>query len=328
MVKSLFSKTLGTIVCGSLAFLGMSATAVAGDYPDRPIRMVVGFNAGGTTDVLARIFGKGLSEELGQPVVIENKPGAGSNIATDLVRRAKGDGYTLLMMAITSSINQTLYKNIQFDITKDLTPVALVGKMPNVVVASLDAPFNSIGELVSYAKKHPEEVVYASSGKGTSTHLTVEMFMQLAGIKMLHVPFSGSSPALTSLLAGRSHVMFDNMPASAANIKAGKVKAFAVTTDKRPEAFPEIPTLQELGYPSFNVSSWFGIMAPAGTPQDIRDKLNAAIHKIAERPEVKERLKTLGAEFEPNTTQEYGEFIKGEVARWADVIKKGNISID
>ncbi|WP_367654876.1 Bug family tripartite tricarboxylate transporter substrate binding protein [Advenella alkanexedens] len=310
-------------------FMAMTSPAKAETkYPEHAAKIVVGFSPGGTTDVLARIVAKGLSDELGESFVVENKAGAGSNIATDLVARAKPDGYTLLMMAITTTINQTLYNNIKFNVEKDFAPVALVAKVPNVLVANKNMPYNSVKELVDHAKAKPEDVIYGSSGSGTSMHLSGELFKQQAGIEMLHIPYGGSGPAMTALLGGQVHVMFDNMPSSAPHIKAGSLKPFAITSANRSPAFPDVPTLQELGYPNFTVDSWFGIVAPAGTPKEIVDKLNVTIEKILSKPEVVEQLDGLGAVTEKNTPEQFGAFISAETKTWGDVIRKGGISVD
>ncbi|MFV9474399.1 Bug family tripartite tricarboxylate transporter substrate binding protein [Advenella sp. RU8] len=312
-----------------LGFMSMTSPAKAQtNYPDHAAKIVVGFSPGGTTDVLARIVAKGLTEEFGETFVVENKAGAGSNIATDIVARAKPDGYTLLMMAITTTINQTLYNNIKFNVEKDFAPVALVAKVPNVLVANKNMPYNSVKELVEFAKSKPEEVVYGSSGSGTSMHLSGELFKQQAGVQMLHIPYKGSGPAMTALLGGEVHVMFDNMPSSAPHIKAGSLKPFAITSANRSPTFPDVPTLQELGYPNFTVDSWFGIVAPAGTPKEIVDKLNVTIEKILSKPEVVEQLDGLGAVVEKNTPEQFGAFISAETKSWGDVIRKGGISVD
>lgn len=297
-------------------------------YPSKPVTILVGFSAGGTTDVLARIVAKGLGDELGQSFVVENKPGAGSNIATDQLLRQKADGYTLMMMAVTTTINQTLYKNARFNIEKDIEPIVLVAKVPNILVASKNTPYNNVKEFVDYAKANPGKVNYGSSGAGTSIHLAGELFKQQAGIDMVHIPFGGSGPSMTALVGGQTDVVFENMPAAVPQIKAGKIKAFAVTTDKRSEAFPDVPTLQESGYPNFNVSSWFGLVAPKGTPKPVVDKINATVEKILEKPEVIEQLKGLGATAEKNTPEEFSTFVSSETKTWGDVIRKGNISIN
>ena len=297
-------------------------------YPSKPVTMLVGFSAGGTTDVLARIIAKGLSDELKQSFVVENKPGAGSNIATDQLIRQKADGYTIMMMAVTTTINQTLYKNARFNIDKDIDPIVLVAKVPNILVANKDTPYNSVKEFVDYAKANPGKVNYGSSGAGTSIHLAGELFKQQAGIDMLHVPFKGSGPSMTALIGGQTDVVFENMPAAVQQIKSGKLKAFAVTTDKRSAAFPDVPTLQESGYPQFNVSSWFGLVAPKGTPKPIIDKINATVEKILAKPEVIKQLEGLGAVAEQNTPEQFSKFVSDETRIWGDVIRKGNISVD
>lgn len=317
-------------IAAGLGLLAAVNTAFAQEqaYPSKPVTVLVGFAAGGTTDVLARIVAKGLGEELGESFVVENKLGAGSNIATDQLLRRKPDGYSLMMMAVTTTINQTLYKNARFNIEKDIEPIVLVAKVPNILVASKNTPYNNLKEFVEYAKANPGKVNYGSSGAGTSIHLAGELFKQQAGIDMLHIPFSGSGPSMTALVGGQTDVVFENMPAAVPQIKAGKIKAFAVTTDKRSEAFPDVPTLKESGYPQFNVSSWFGLVAPKGTPKPIIDKINATVEKILAKPEVIKQLEGLGAIAEKNTPAEFAKFVSDETKTWGEVIRKGNISIE
>ena len=326
---SLFKRAALSAVLGFGLVAGSVAQAQAETkWPEQQVRILVGFSAGGTTDVLARIIAKELSDSFGQTVMVDNKPGAGSNIATEQTARAKPDGYTLMMMAITTTINQTLYKNIRFDVEKDFVPVALVAKVPNILVANKDQPYNSVKELVDYAKANPEGVVYSSSGSGTSMHLSGELFKQQADVQMLHIPYKGSGPAMTGLLGGEVHVMFDNMPSSAPHIKAGNLKPLAVTTAERSPTFPDVPTLKESGYPDYSVTSWFGIVAPAGTPPEVVAKLHDEIEKILEKPEVAEQLDGLGAVSEKMTSEQFGDFIKAETASWGAVINKGGISVD
>ena len=328
------SKFKKATICGLLgtAFLfGGTATTVAQaetSYPERQVRILVGFSPGGTTDVFARIVANELSKSLGETVLVENRPGAGSNIASEQTARAKADGYTLMMMAITSTINQTLYKNVRFNIQEDFVPVALVASVPNILVANKDTPYNSVEELVAYAKADPEAVVYSSSGSGTSIHLSGELFKQEADVEMLHIPYQGSGPAMTALLGGEVHVMFDNMPSSAPHVKAGSLKALAVTTAERSETFPDVPTLQEVGYPNFNVTSWFGLVAPTGTPPEIVEKLHTEVSNLLKKPEVIEQLAGLGAIPGNLSSAEFGEFINAETASWSEVINRGGISVD
>jgi tripartite-type tricarboxylate transporter receptor subunit TctC len=328
MHKPIFKSFKLLAATAALAGLTGFSTGAAAAYPDHPIRLVVGFSAGGTTDVAARIVGKEISQELGQPVVVENRPGAGSNIATELVARAKPDGYTLYMVAVTSAINQTLYKNIKFNLVKDFAPVALAVKVPNVLVVNPKVPVHSVKELVAYAKANPGKLNFASSGSGTSIHMAGELFKQRAGVDILHVPYKGSAPAETDLMGGQVQMMFDNMPAAWPHVKAGKLRALAVTTAERSKTAPDLPTMEESGFPNFDVSSWFGILAPAGTPADVVNKLNAAIEKAISKPDVQKRFTDLGAVTAKTTPAEFGEFIKSEVATWAKVVKASGATVD
>ncbi len=316
-----------TAVSLGLMTLGAAASASAA-YPEKPVRLVVGFSAGGTTDVTARILSKELTEALGQAVIVENKPGAGSNIATDYVKRAKPDGYTLLMVAVTSTINQTLYKNVSFDLNTDFDPVALAVRVPNILVVNPNVPVKSVKELVDYAKANPGKLNFASSGSGTSIHMAGELFKMLAGVDIQHIPYKGSSPAVTDLIGGQVDFMFDNMPSAWPQVEAGKLRALAVTTEARAENAPDLPTMQESGFPTFDVSSWFGVIAPKGTPADVVEKLNAAIRTALKKDDVKARLADLGAVPADTTPAEFGQFIKSEVEGWAPVVKASGATVD
>ncbi|MDX3904788.1 MAG: tripartite tricarboxylate transporter substrate binding protein [Pigmentiphaga sp.] len=311
-----------------LAALGLAGPAAAAAYPERPVRIVVGFSAGGTTDVAARIIAKELGDDLGQSFVVENKPGAGSNIGAELVARAKPDGYTLYMVAVTSTINQTLYKNLSFDIVKDFAPVALVVKVPNILVVNPSVPAKNVQELVSYIKANPGKVAYASSGSGTSIHMAGELFKLRAGVEAMHVPYKGSAPAMTDLIGNQVQMMFDNMPSAWPHVQAGKLRALAVTTAERSATAPDIPTMKEAGFDKFDVSSWFGLIAPAGTPQDVVDKLNASVQKALAKPDVQQRFKDLGAVTAKTTPAEFGAFIKSEVDTWATVVKASGAKVE
>ncbi|MBB5213690.1 Bug family tripartite tricarboxylate transporter substrate binding protein [Parapusillimonas granuli] len=313
--------------CLLAATLGVSAAASAA-YPDHAIRMVVGFSAGGTTDVVARILGKEIGDALGQPVVVENRPGAGSNIASEMVARAEPDGYTLYMVAVTSAINQTLYKNLRFDLVKDFTPVALAVRVPNVLVVNPKVPAKSVKELVDYAKSNPGKLNFASSGSGTSIHMAGELFKQVAQVDVTHIPYKGSSPAMTDLIGGQVDYMFDNMPSAWPHVEAGKLRALAVTTADRSKTAPDLPTMQESGFPSFDVSSWFGVIAPKGTPDAVVNKLNAVILEALAKPDVQKRMAELGAVPAKTTPAEFGDFIKSEVESWAKVVKASGATVD
>jgi len=316
---------LTTALCaGALGF----TPAASAQYPEQPIRMIVGFSAGGTTDVVARIVGKEIGDLLGQPVVVENRPGAGSNIATDMVARAAPDGYTIYMVAVTSAINQTLYKNLTFDLVRDFAPVALAVRVPNVLVVNPEVPVKTVKELVEYAKANPGELNFASSGSGTSIHMAGELFKQRAGIDVTHIPYKGSAPATTDLIGGQVDYMFDNMPSSWPHVAGGKLRALAVTTAERSETAPDLPTMQESGFENFDVSSWFGVIAPKGTPDEAITKLNKAMLTALAKPEVKERLAKLGAVPANTTPAQFGDFIKSEVNSWADVVKASGATVD
>jgi tripartite-type tricarboxylate transporter receptor subunit TctC len=290
--------------------------------------MIVGFSAGGTTDVVARIVAKEIGDTLGKPVVVENKPGGGSNIASEMVARATPDGYTLYMVAVTSAINQTLYKNLSFDLVKDFAPVALTVKVPNVLVVNPSVPVKTVKELVDYAKANPGKLNFASSGSGTSIHMAGELFKQSAGIDVMHIPYKGSAPAMTDLIGGQVQYMFDNMPSAWPHVASGSLRALAVTTAERSKTAPELPTMQESEFPNFDVSSWFGVIAPAGTPAAIVDKVNKAIQVALDDPQVQERFEKLGAVPVKTTPAEFGDFIKSEVDSWAKVVKASGATVD
>ncbi|MYN13378.1 tripartite tricarboxylate transporter substrate binding protein [Pusillimonas sp. TS35] len=329
LFSTTFAAGLKKLAVGAVATAAaVAAPSAFAAYPEQPIRLVVGFSAGGTTDVSARIIGKELGDALGQPVVVENRPGAGSNIAAEQVARAKPDGYTLYMVAVTSTINQTLYKNLRFDIQKDFDPVALAVKVPNVLVVNPKVPAKSVKELVDYAKANPGKMNFASSGSGTSIHMAGELFKQLAGVDVVHIPYKGSSPAVTDLLGGQVDFMFDNMPSAWPHVEAGKLRALAVTTAERSETAPNLPTMKESGFPTFDVSSWFGVLAPAGTPKDIVEKLNVAIREALKKPEVKKQLAQLGAVPADTTPEQFGAFIKSEVETWGKVVKTSGATVD
>jgi tripartite-type tricarboxylate transporter receptor subunit TctC len=274
----------------------IASGAFAQAYPNHSIRLVVPFPAGGTTDILARDVAKKLTDTLGQSVVVDNRPGAGGNIGADIVAKAPPDGYTLLMGTVgTHAINPSLYAKMPYDHIKDFVPVVLVAGVPNVLVVNPSVPVNSVADLIKLAKSKPGAINFASSGSGTSIHLSGELFKTMTGVDMTHVPYKGSSPALTDLMGGQVQIMFDNLPSSLALMKSGKLRAVAVTSLKRAPALPDVPTISESGVPGFEASSWFGILAPAGTPAPIVAKLNAEVNKWLQSPE-KEQLLAQGAE--------------------------------
>lgn len=306
----------------------MGAPAALAAYPEKPIRLIVGFSAGGTTDVVARVIGKEVGEALGQPVVVENRPGAGSNIAAEMVSRAEPDGYTLLMVAVTSAINHTLYKNLTFDLVEDFTPVALGVRVPNVLVVHPDVKANSVDELVDLLKKNPGKINFASSGSGTSIHMAGELFKLRADVDAAHIPYKGSANALTDLIGGQVEYMFDNMPSAWPHVESGKLRALAVTTADRSKTAPDLPTMQELGFKDFDVSSWFGVIGPKGMPDEVVQTLNKAIRDALAKPEVRERFDGLGAVPADTSPEEFGQFIKSQVETWAPVVKASGARVD
>lgn len=315
-----------TLLATAASAFAMGSAQAA--YPDKPVRIVVGFSAGGTTDVIARIMAKELTEALGQSFVVENKPGAGSNIATDMVQRAAPDGYTLLFVAVTSAINQTLYKNVTFDLTKDFTPVALGAKVPNILVVNPQVPVKTVQELVDYAKKNPGKLNYGSGGNGSAGHLSGELLKARAGINVEHIPYQGAAPAQLALLSGQSDFMFDNLAASAPLIKDGKVKALAVTTAQRSSLLADVPTVEESGIKGFDLGTWFGVFTTGGTPAPIVAKLNKAYSEAMQQPDVKQRLLTMGSEAAPMTPEAFAEFVKNEKAKYQEIVKISGASLN
>jgi tripartite-type tricarboxylate transporter receptor subunit TctC len=310
--------------------LSLAAAAAGADaYPTKLIRMIVPFPAGGTTDILARSVGQKLGEALGQQVIIDNRPGAGGNIGSDMVAKAAPDGYTLLMGTVgTHAINPSLYPKMPYDHVKDFAPIALVAGVPNVLVVNPSVEAKSMQELIALAKAKPGQLSFASSGNGTSIHLSAELFKTMAGVDMLHVPYKGSAPALTDLIGGQVNLMFDNLTSSLSYIKAGKLRALAVTSSKRSPALPDVPTIAEAGLPGFEASSWFGVFAPAGTPPEIIARLNKEIVKALSSAELKERLAGQGAEAVGDSPEQFAAHIKSETAKWAKVVKASGATVD
>jgi tripartite-type tricarboxylate transporter receptor subunit TctC len=309
--------------------LAHPAGAQAPAYPTKPIRLVVPFPPGGATDILARAVAQKLTEAWGQSVVVDNRPGAGGNIGSELVAKAAPDGYTLEMGTVgTHAINASLYAKMPYDHVKDFAPVILVAAVPNVLVVNPAVPVNSVQELIAYAKANPGKLNFASSGSGTSIHLSGELFKVMAGVQMTHVPYKGSAPALQDLLGGQVQLMFDNLPPSLPQIKAGKLRALGVTSTARSPALPDVPTIAESGLPGFEASSWFGVLAPAGTASTIIAKLNAEIAKWLASPEAKEKLVAIGANGAGGTPEDFARHIQTETAKWAKVVKESGAKVD
>ena len=328
MIRSI-SHALAVFAACAVTLVAPLASAQPGTYPTKPIRLIVPFPPAGTTDLLARAVAQKLSESWGQQVVVDNHPGAGGNIGSDIVAKASPDGYTLLMGTVgTHAINPSLYAKMPYDHVKDFVPVILVAGVPNVLVVNPSLPVKSVQELIAYGKANPGKLNYASSGNGTSIHLSGELFKTMTGVEMTHVPYKGSSPALTDLMGGQVQLMFDNLPSSLSFIKAGKLRALAVTSAGRSAALPELPTLAESGLPGFEASSWFGILAPAGTPKAIVDKINGAVVAWLATPEAKEKLSSQGAIAAGGFPDAFAKHIAAESAKWAKVVKASGAHVD
>jgi tripartite-type tricarboxylate transporter receptor subunit TctC len=312
---------------GLVAAPFVKTSAFAAGYPDRTVRWVVGYPAGGSTDITARIVGQFLSEKLGQQFIIENKPGAGNNIATEHVINSAPDGYTLYLVNPANAVNTSLYPKLSFAFLRDMLPVAGIMRVPNVMEVHPSVPAKTVAEFIAYAKANPNKINWATSGNGTSVHLSGELFQLMTGIKMTHVPYRGSTPALTDMIAGTVHVMFDNMPSSLPHIKADKLRALGVTTAKRSDALPDVPAVAET-VPGYEASAFFGMGAPKGTPPDVIAVLNKAVNEALNDPKVKPRLVDLGGMFIAGTPEDFGKVCTQETEKWAKVVKEANVKLE
>ncbi|HEX2724394.1 MAG TPA: tripartite tricarboxylate transporter substrate binding protein [Beijerinckiaceae bacterium] len=306
------------VLCLTLALPG--AAAVAQDYPNRPIRWIVPYPPAGTTDVLARIMGDYLSRKMGQQFIIDNRPGAGNNIGTEAVVSAPPDGYTVLLVNPANGINATLYKKLPFNFIRDIAPIGGLIRVPNVMEINPDVPAKTVAEFIAYAKANPGKINMASSGLGTSVHLSGELFKAMTGVQMVHVPYRGAGPALTDLMTGQVHVLFDNLPSSVEHIRAGKLRALAVTTDKPTPALPGVPTVAET-VPGYEASAWFGMGAPKDTPRPIIERLNREINAALRDPEMQKKLADLGGTIMPGTPEDFGKVIAEETEKWRKVVE-------
>ena len=315
------------LAVGAAALPAVSRVAWAQTYPSRPVRIIVGFAAGGTGDIIARLMGQWLSERLGQPFIIENRPGAGTNIATETVVRAHADGYTLLSVGSTQAINATLYNKLNFHFIRDITPVAGIVVGPNVMVVNPSVPATTVPEFIAYAKANAGKLNMTSGGIGSLGHVSGELFKMMAGINIGHVPYRGGGPALTDLLAGQVQVYFSPLPAAIEYIRAGKLRALAVTTAARSEALPDIATVAEF-VPDYQASVWAGIGAPKATPAEIVEKLNREINAGLADPKMKARLADLGGTVLPGSPADFGKHIAEETEKWAKVIRAANIKAE
>ena len=308
------------LAAGAAVLPAVSRVARAQAYPARPVRIIAGFAPGGVIDIAARLMGQFLSERMGQPFVIENRPGAAGNIGTEAVVRGPADGYTLLMAGTVNTINATLYENLNFNFIRDIAPIASVLRFANVMEVSSTFQAKTVPEFTAYAKANPSKVNMASGGNGTAQHLSGELFKMMTGINMLHVPYRGAAPALTDLLAGQVQVMFDAMPSSIEQIRSGKLRALAVTTAMRQEALPDVPTVSEF-VPGYETSAWSGICAPKNTPAEIIEKLNQAVNASLSDPKLRERISGLGGTVLAGSTTDFGKLIAEDTEKWAKVVK-------
>jgi tripartite-type tricarboxylate transporter receptor subunit TctC len=312
------------LAAGAAALPAVSRVAWAQAYPTRPVRIIVGFAAGGGNDIVARLIGQWLSERLGQPFIVENRPGAASNIATQAVVNAAPDGYTLLLVGSSNAINVSYYQKLAFNFAHDVVPVASITQQPQIMLAVPSFPAKTIPEFIAYAKANPGKVNVSSPGVGSISHLAGELFKMMAGIEMVHVPFSGNSPALTALLGRQVEVSIASLPSSIEFIRTGKLRGLAITTTKRVEALPDVPAVVE-SVPGYEVSAWYGIGSPKGTPAEIVDKLNREVGAALADPHLKARIADLGGTPVAQSPAEFGKFIADEIEKWGKVIRAANI---
>ena len=320
----MFARIAFAFFAASLA----AAAAQAQTWPSKPVRYVVPFPPAGATDITARIIADKISGPLGQSVVVENRPGAAGNVGSEFVAKSAPDGYTMLQVTVAQSISATLYAKLNYDLEKDLAPAAMVALVPNVMIVNPSLPAKSVAEFIALAKAKPGKINFASSGSGTSIHMSAEMFKMLTGVDIVHVPYKGSGPALADLLGGQVDVMFDNLTSSIGHIRGGKLRALAVTTVTRYPELPDVPTMQEAGVAGYEATAWFGIMVPKGTPREIAMRINGEVNKALAQVDVKEKLAQQGALARSWTPEEFGSFIHNEVVKWARVVKASGAKVE
>jgi tripartite-type tricarboxylate transporter receptor subunit TctC len=320
-------RKLALLAMVSLTLSTGLGSAAAADYPVRPVKWIVPYPPAGTTDVLARIIAQWLSEKLGQPFVVENRPGAGNNIGTEAAIKAPADGYTMLLVNPAHGINATLYKNLPFNFMRDIAPVAGLVRTPNVMGITSNLPVKTVAEFIAYCKANPSKVNMASSGSGTSTHLSGELFKSMTGCNMLHVPYKGAGPALIDLIGGQVQVFFDNLPSSAVHIKSGAIRALAVTSAAREPSMPALPTVSDT-VPGYEATAWFGIGMPKGTPREAIERINAEINRALADPKMRARLAELGGVPIAGTPEDFGKVIAAETEKWAKVVTQSGATVD
>ena len=308
--------------------LATPAFAQAQAYPTKPVRLVVPYPPGGPTDIVARVVAQKLSEQLGQQFIIDNRPGAGGNTGAELVARSPADGYTLVVATTAHAINPSLFKNLGYSLSKDLAPVSLLTSGPLVIVANPSLPAKNVAELIALAKARPGELNFASSGNGQSTHLSAELFASMAGVKMNHIPYKGSAPALTDTMGGQTQLMFDTMLSAMPHVKGGKLKALAVTSATRSPVAPDVPTVAESGLPGYEAIAWNGLLAPAHTPPEVLARLSGALKKVLAAPDVKDKFEAQGFAATWTSPEDFGRFMTAEIDKWAKVVKVSGATVD
>ena len=325
---SLPRRALLALACALPAALLSAGAAQAEAWPARPVKLLVGYAAGGATDQVARLVAARLSEQLGQQVIVDNRAGANSNVAAEAVAHAPADGHTLYVYTVANTINATLYPKLGYDPVKDFEPVGLIAKIPNILVVHPSLPIQTVADYQRFARSTKDGITFASAGAGSSIHLSGELFKMEARLPMLHVPYRGSAPAITDLVGGQVQSMFDNAPSALPHVKAGKLRALAVTSPQRLPQLPDVPTLAESGFPGFDVHSWFGLAAPAGTPRAVLERLSAELAKALAQPELRQRLTDMAATPAPSTPEQMRQFIASEIKRWRTVVKASGATAD
>ena len=313
---------------GAALCLAVPTLAQAQTYPTKPVKLVVPYPPGGPTDIVARLVAQKLSDAMGQPFVIDNRAGAGGNPGAELVARSPADGYTLVVATTAHAINPSLFKNLGYSLSKDFAPVSQLTSGPLVIVANPSLPANNVAELIALAKSKPGELNFASSGNGQSTHLSAELFASMAGVKMKHIPYKGSAPALTDTMGGQTQLMFDTMLSAMPHVKGGKLKALAVTSAARSPVAPDVPTVAESGLPGYEAIAWNGLLAPAGTPPEVLARLSAELKRVLAAPDVKEKFEAQGFGASWNSPEDFGRFMTAEVDKWAKVVKVSGAKVD
>jgi tripartite-type tricarboxylate transporter receptor subunit TctC len=328
MHSNLLRRFIAAVLAASIG----SSTAVlaqgAEGYPAKPIRLILPFPPGGGTDILGRVLSDRLASQLGQPVVVENRGGAGGNVGAEAAAKSAPDGYTIVLVAPSLAISPSLYSKLNYDPVKDLAPVSLVATVPNVMITHPSVPANTLAEFIALAKKNPGAMNFGSGGSGTSNHLAGELFNIVAGVKLVHVPYKGVNLAMNDVLAGQIHLVVIGIPAAAPHIKAGKLRALAVIDSKRAAALPEVPTVAEAGLANFEVTTWYGVLAPAGTPRTIVTRLNAEIVKAMQAADTKERLAAMATEPVTSTPEAFGQLIREEIVKWGKVVREAGLKAD